>query len=105
MNMIAIGTRKKTVPSTSIQVCTPLAKRPDYRPTRQESMGNMRVFSAAVAACIGLLLSASASAQSAANGKSIYDSICVSCHGFPPSGGPERANGQASVIQAAINGG
>lgn len=45
-----------------------------------------------------------ASAQSAARGQSLYNSICRVCHGFPPAGGPERAEGDPAVIQAAING-
>jgi cytochrome c553 len=45
-----------------------------------------------------------AAAQSISRGESIYGSICRACHGFPPSGGPERAEGNPAVIQGAING-
>ena len=45
-----------------------------------------------------------AGAQSVAHGQSLYGNICRVCHGFPPSGGPERAEGNPAVIQAAING-
>ena len=45
-----------------------------------------------------------AAAQSVARGQSLYGNICRVCHGFPPSGGPERAEGDPAVIQAAING-
>lgn len=44
-----------------------------------------------------------AAAQSISRGQSLYGNICRSCHGFPPSGGPERAEGDPAVIQAAIN--
>jgi cytochrome c553 len=39
----------------------------------------------------------------AAAGNVLYHTYCVSCHGDPPLGGPERAAGQPSVIQNAIN--
>jgi cytochrome c553 len=58
----------------------------------------------AVAWLVAVALSAvSAAAQSIANGRAIYSNICISCHGFPPSGGPERAEGDPRVIQNAIN--
>jgi hypothetical protein len=57
-----------------------------------------------VVACLAAALSAlPAAAQSVANGRTIYSNICISCHGFPPSGGPERAEGDPRVIQNAIN--
>lgn len=43
-------------------------------------------------------------AQSVANGENFYMSICRACHGFPPSGGPDRAAGNPAMIQSAING-
>jgi cytochrome c553 len=58
------------------------------------------VFLALVAAA-----SPGAFAQSAANGKSLYDGTCNSCHGTPPAGGPELAPNNPSRIKAAINGG
>lgn len=45
-----------------------------------------------------------AAAQSVARGQSLYGNICRVCHGLPPSGGPERAEGDPAVILAAING-
>lgn len=44
-----------------------------------------------------------AAAQNVANGQATYGNICIYCHGFPPSGGPERAQGDPGVIQNAIN--
>jgi hypothetical protein len=43
-------------------------------------------------------------AQDVENGRVLYQSLCRGCHGFPPSGGPERAEGNPAVIQGAING-
>jgi cytochrome c553 len=42
-------------------------------------------------------------AADAANGGRLYNSICASCHGNPPAGGPERAAGAPDVIRNAIN--
>jgi cytochrome c553 len=56
-----------------------------------------------IAAVAVLATAAPAAAQSVAHGQSLYGSICRVCHGFPPSGGPERAEGNPAVIQAAID--
>lgn len=69
--------------------------------------GSHRVSSRTVAAAwlFAVGLSASpAAAQSVANGQALYGNICRGCHGFPPTGGPERAEGDPRVIQNAING-
>lgn len=65
--------------------------------------------SSAVAFAVALVLAIGSSAfpaaaQSVARGQSLYGNICRVCHGFPPAGGPERAEGNPAVIQAAING-
>ena len=52
---------------------------------------------------LAILAGAPAHAQNAAHGEELYMSVCRGCHGFPPSGGPERAAGNFAVIQAAIN--
>lgn len=52
---------------------------------------------------LAMLAGAPASAQNAANGESLYMSVCRACHGFPPSGGPDRAAGSPSIIQNAID--
>lgn len=57
----------------------------------------------AITALAAGLVSLPAAAQSASNGQMLYDSLCRVCHGFPPAGGPERANGDPAFIQAAIN--
>lgn len=65
---------------------------------------SLRVSRTLAVACLAAALSAPpAAAQSVANGRAIYSNICISCHGFPPSGGPERAEGDPRVIQGAIN--
>lgn len=56
-----------------------------------------------VAAVAVLAAALPAAAQSVARGQALYGNICRVCHGFPPSGGPERAEGDPAVIQAAIN--
>lgn len=45
-----------------------------------------------------------AGAQSVANGKTIYGSICVACHGFPPAGGAQLGANNPTLIRQAING-
>ena len=53
----------------------------------------------------GLLLAAfPVWAADATRGKSVYAEYCVSCHGSPPQGGPERAGNNPALISAAING-
>jgi hypothetical protein len=54
---------------------------------------------------LGLVLglgSALASAQSIANGESLYRQYCQVCHGFPPSAGPDRAPNNPALIRGAI---
>lgn len=63
----------------------------------------MRFLILRVAALAVLVLALPAAAQSVANGQMLYGNICRGCHGFPPSGGPERAEGDPRVIQTAIN--
>ena len=58
----------------------------------------------AFAAVAIALANAPACAQSRANGQQLYMSICAACHGFPPRGGPDRAAGNAALIEGAING-
>ena len=41
--------------------------------------------------------------QSVSNGNTLYHSLCISCHGFPPRGGPETAANAPAVIQGALN--
>jgi len=50
------------------------------------------------------LLPLPAAAQSVSNGQTLYHSICINCHGFPPQGGPERAGNNPGMISTAING-
>ena len=51
---------------------------------------------------LALAAAAPAMAQDAANGQNIYMNICRACHGFPPSGGPDRAGGNPVIIQNAM---
>ncbi len=53
------------------------------------------VIAAAALACV------SAMAQSVSHGNTLYHSVCVSCHGDPPSGGPETA-ASAAAIRVAL---
>jgi cytochrome c553 len=41
-------------------------------------------------------------AQNLSNGESIYRSICISCHGMPPVGGPENAGNNPALISSAL---
>ena len=52
-----------------------------------------------------VLAGAQAHGQSVANGKSLYDGTCNSCHGTPPAGGAETAANNPARIKTAINGG
>lgn len=63
----------------------------------------MRLLLLRVAAIAVLAGALPAAAQSVANGQALYGNICRVCHGLPPAGGPERAEGDARVIQNAIN--
>lgn len=63
----------------------------------------MRFLMLRVAAVAVLAVALPAAAQNIANGRQLYHSICIVCHGFPPSGGPERAAGDPRVIQNAIS--
>lgn len=49
------------------------------------------------------LAGAGAFAQSVSNGRSLYAATCNSCHGTPPSGGPQLAANNPSLIKSAIN--
>src|SRR5665213_3148508 len=49
-------------------------------------------------------VSTAAGAQSVANGKALYAATCSFCPGTPPSGGPELAPNNPSLIKSAING-
>ena len=64
---------------------------------RNMALRSILAFFLAAAACAG------AFAQSVSNGKSLYDATCNSCHGTPPSGGPELAPNNPSLIKSAIN--
>ena len=70
----------------------------------------MRFVRSRVRACLlGMLACAAfaspaAFAQNAQHGLQLLQSICAQCHGFPPSGGPELAANNPSLIRAAING-
>ena len=44
-----------------------------------------------------------ARAQNVAHGSTLYHQTCITCHGFPPSGGPELAPNNPSLISQAIN--
>ena len=46
---------------------------------------------------------AAAHAQSVANGRSLYEGTCNSCHGTPPVGGAEKGANAPAVIANAIN--
>lgn len=61
-----------------------------------------RTFAVAWLLAVGPCVSPAA-AQSVANGQALYGNICRVCHGFPPTGGPERAEGDPRIIQNAIN--
>jgi cytochrome c553 len=50
-----------------------------------------------------LLAGAQAHGQSVANGQSLYNQTCNSCHGTPPIGGPELAANNPTLIRSAIN--
>ncbi|HYC36357.1 MAG TPA: cytochrome c [Usitatibacter sp.] len=60
---------------------------------------------AAVLLVLAGLGAAPVAAQNVANGQTLYNTICIVCHGFPPAGGPERAAGNPAAIRNAINGG
>jgi mono/diheme cytochrome c family protein len=61
----------------------------------------MRLLILRVAAIAALAGALPAAAQNVANGQAIFHNICIHCHGFPPSGGPERAGGNPALIRAA----
>ena len=50
-----------------------------------------------------VLAGAQAHGQSVSNGQSLYNGTCNSCHGTPPSGGPELAPNNPALIRQAIN--
>jgi cytochrome c553 len=43
-------------------------------------------------------------AQDANHGSTLYHQTCITCHGLPPSGGPELAPNNPGLISQAING-
>lgn len=45
-----------------------------------------------------------AQAQNVSHGQSLYGQTCITCHGLPPSGGPELAPNNPGLISQAING-
>jgi cytochrome c553 len=49
------------------------------------------------------LASAPSSAADANHGHTLYNTYCISCHGSPPSGGPELAANNPSLIRFALN--
>ena len=57
-----------------------------------------------ILAVAAALAATNVTAQSVANGNTLYHSICVACHGDPPRGGPELAANNPTLIQQAING-
>jgi cytochrome c553 len=64
-----------------------------------------RLKCAGVFLVLGLAFAATpAMAQNVAHGQSLFNSICVACHGFPPQGGPELAPNNPGLITQAING-
>jgi len=42
-------------------------------------------------------------AQPIERGRATYHGICIACHGFPPAGGPETVQGDATRIVAAFD--
>ncbi|HUL96863.1 MAG TPA: cytochrome c [Usitatibacter sp.] len=56
----------------------------------------------ALAACLALAAPL-AQAQSVGHGQTLYMSICINCHGFPPGGGPELAANNPGLIDTALN--
>jgi cytochrome c553 len=61
-----------------------------------------------IASFFFLLLACAAApcfAASASNGNTVYHEYCVSCHGDPPQGGPDRAGNNPTLISNALNGG
>lgn len=51
-----------------------------------------------------LLASGESLAQNVANGGSLFQQFCQSCHGNPPAGGASRAGNNPGMIRTAING-
>ena len=56
------------------------------------------------AALLLVLAAFAANAQSVSNGQILYSQTCITCHGLPPSGGPELASNNPTLISQAING-
>jgi mono/diheme cytochrome c family protein len=50
------------------------------------------------------LVALAAQAQSVSHGQTLYSQTCITCHGLPPSGGPELASNNPTLISQAING-
>src|SRR5258706_2591954 len=73
-----------------------------FRALGRNTMVNM--LTRLVLALLLALAATLAQAQSVANGQSLYQGTCNSCHGTPPSGGPELAANNPTRIKNAING-
>src|ERR1700687_3344967 len=65
------------------------------------SLSPSRRLAASLAAVVVAAACPPAIAQSVANGQSLYDQYCRSCHGFPPAGGPETAPNNPAKIRNA----
>ena len=61
-----------------------------------------RIIAASLCALTLLIAARPAAAQSVAHGQQLYNSICITCHGFPPSGGPEFTVGNPGLILTAL---
>jgi cytochrome c553 len=55
----------------------------------------------AILAALGIV--GSASAADLANGRRVFESTCIACHGSPPVGGPETVQGNIQIIKNAMN--
>ncbi|HLX23668.1 MAG TPA: c-type cytochrome [Usitatibacter sp.] len=51
-----------------------------------------------------VFVAAPALAQNVTHGSTLYHQTCITCHGLPPSGGPELAPNNPGLIAQAING-
>jgi mono/diheme cytochrome c family protein len=74
----------------------------DYR--RTMTLGGMKRWLAASVAAAAVLASPIAFAQNAANGATLYKSICIFCHSLPPVAGAELGANNPVLIREAIDG-